>query len=158
MKQTVVFLVLFFCTVLVSPGSAEYRWKVVGSNPYNGTTEWAIGNSGWPDNAQLDLLVAFLLDRSKNGQICGGMTLDFVTFVDNGIKNNVYTDWPMNRCYATTEYSILYEDVTYTLVKVWKCGNWGGYSVKDIKETQEFVRGGLVQFNCPKDGIGCSNC
>lgn len=168
MKKIVIFLLMFFCIALASPSSAEYRWKVVGGNPYNGTIGWAIGNSGWPENVQMALLVEFHADRLKDGKICGGMVLDFVTFGDSGVENNVYTDWSVDKCYATTEYPVLYNGVTYTLVNIWKCGNWGGYSIRNIEKLPEtiplpsdkpdFKRGGLVQFNCPAGGIGCSNC
>lgn len=168
MKKAALFLLILFCIMLASPSNAEYRWKVVGGNPYKGTTEWAIGNSGWPDPIQMALLVEFLADRLKDGKICGGTTLDFVTFGNKGIEKNVYTDWSAKKCYATTEYSAIYEGTIYTLVNIWKCGNWGGYSIKDVEKLPEttplpsdkpdFMRGGLVQFNCPTDGIGCSNC
>lgn len=162
-------VIILTCMLLVYPAIAEYKWKVVGGNPYRGTTGWAIGNSGWPDNVQMALLTEFLADRFKDGKICGGMTLDFATFGDKGVEERVYTDWPVDKCYATTEYSILYEDTAYTLVNIWKCSNWGGYSIKDVEEPLEavplppdeprFTRGRLVQFNCFRfDGTGCGNC
>lgn len=164
MKASLFVLAAFVAVTAASAVQAEYRWKTVGGNPYRGSPEWAITNSGYPSEAQEALLAELNVGRRRDGRICGGDQFDFVTFGKNGIKYEVVADWSATRCYAVDQYTAEVGDAHYTLILVWKCGNWGGQTARMVPPSALVVEvvppiilGMLPAVECP-DSSGCGVC
>jgi hypothetical protein len=108
-----------------------YLWKYVGRNPYGGTLEWALTHSGWPKEVQLTLtkrwndqktVVAFASGQDFDWMSEGGLRKG----TQIAVHHNVRAQWPLEEREAADSVNYLYQDVLYTLVKVHKCGNFGG--------------------------------
>ena len=100
-------------------------WKRVGSNPYQGTAQWAIKHSRLPE----DVKVAVLRNIKENHfrwyehGLQSGQHLDWMTFGKNEVSYDINTEWDPNKLYAAKDYGV----AGYRVLHVEKCHNWGGW-------------------------------
>lgn len=136
LKRLIVFMILLFGVFVLSPAAyADYQWPAVGENPYKGDAEWALQRSSFPHYVNELLRKEIVNGNGVDGKVCGGESLKFVTFGNNGVRYDVLTDWDKTKCYATTEYSVVAGNYSYSFFIVWACGNWAG-RVKEVKKEE----------------------
>jgi len=127
----------------VSTEQNPFRWKNVGADPCNPnvgcTLEWALKQTGWPEDVQNDLLKAvttnavkvFVLENGWNG---------WMTWGAHSPKFQKYTvaEWPKGMTATAKHWTIdrvvsksETEEVLhrYSLYLVAQCKNWGGNTV-----------------------------
>ena len=134
-----IFAILILSGSFFIPTSANaemYKWKTVGANPYEGSMEWALQRSGFSRLTNEKLRLEMESGNGIINAICGGEVIKFTTFGKDGIRYNVLADWEKTECYTTTEYSVVNGNYSYTLMYVWKCGNWSGKSVEIVEDDE----------------------
>lgn len=124
------------------PASSKlFRWTKVGGDPCNPkagcTLEWALEKTGWPQKVQVALMAAVKGSSPETITITSGLNgskgptwSGWMTWGKYQPKFEMHTiaAWPDGQHEPASMWS--YEDdedmMGYTLIKVKKCGNWGG--------------------------------
>ncbi len=121
--------------------SKLFRWTKVGGDPCNPkvgcTLEWALDNTGWPGDVQLALLAAVKgsspetititsgLGGSKGPTWSGWMTWGKY---QPKFEMNTVAAWPSGQHEPASLWAYESGGTKYNLIKVRKCGNWGGWT------------------------------
>lgn len=134
-----------------------YLWKYVGRNPYGGTLEWALAQSGWPKEVQVALIKLWSGPHAR-AVFSTGQWFDWMSEggkrkgTKPAVHHNVLTEWPPQQHEAADAVSFLSRRVTYTLVKVHKCGNFGGFKdVPSVTIPPGPVYGMIPEVECPPE-------
>lgn len=126
--------------VEVKPQSKLFRWTKVGGDPCNPnagcTLEWALGKTEWPQDVQLALLAAVKGSSSETINITSGLGgskgptwTGWMTWGKYQPKFEMHTiaAWPSGQYEPASLWTHTSGGTKYNLIKVRKCGNWGGW-------------------------------
>ena len=130
---------------LISPAFAESKWTQVGGNPTNPDTctvsdyiTKVVNDRRLSENVGELLLREVINSRKKTGYISrNDDAYHSVSFGECSISYDVYPVWKEGKRYTTDEYKVTVDNVTYTLSRVWKCGNWVIEIQNKISRTSE---------------------
>lgn len=118
-----------------------FRWTKVGGDPCNPkagcTLEWALGKTGWPSDVQQGLIAVVKgsspttisitsgLGGSKGPTWTGWMTWGKY---QPKFEMNTVAAWPSGQYEPASLWTYESGSTKYNLIKVRKCGNWGGWT------------------------------
>lgn len=126
--------VALFATILVFTASAaEFKWTKPGGDPCNPkagcTLPWALGKTEWPTEVKNVFTVAvtgeipklYAVERGWKGWMTWGK-------YSPKFQPNTVAVWPSGHTEPAKLWSTDYGGTRYNLVRVTKCGNWGGWT------------------------------
>ncbi len=139
MKKT---LIALLCAGVISVAAASpFQWKNVGADPCNPkagcTLEWALGQPGWPKHVQLGLLAAVKGTSPTSVTITSGLGgsqdpawRGWMTWGKRKpqFKPDVVAAWPNGQYHPASLWTLDAGGTRYHLIKVRRCGNWGGWT------------------------------
>lgn len=118
--------------------SAEYRWTRVGGDPCNPkagcTLEWAlteaVKKAGWPAELKQEFISArqrvepevFYVTRGWKGWMTWGQ-------YHRKFRSDTIASWDAKQVEPADLWRVNHRGKVYNLIKVAKCGNWGGWVV-----------------------------
>lgn len=140
-----------------------YLWKYVGRNPYGGTLEWALAQSGWPKEVQLALVERWNRDKKTVIVFSTGQKFDWMSEggsrkgTQTAVHRNTLAQWPADEREAADSVGYSYRNVRYTLLKVHKCGNFGGLKGEILTPKPTGPIDGMIpEVVCPPEFNCCS--
>lgn len=115
------------------PQGKPYLWTRVGADPCNPKVgcnlAWALEQSKWPADVQSELRVkardespvAYTMRSGWTGWMTWGKH-------ERKFRANTLAQWPSGQTEASDLWSVARGGVSYNLVRVQKCKNWGGFT------------------------------
>ncbi len=131
---------------------ATFHWRKVGGDPCNPragcTLVWALEQSGWPQDVRAMLVDAVRTKRPQEISITSGWE-GWMTWGQTSRKfhPNTVADWPQGQREPTSLWFVDRGGVRYNLIKVHKCGNWGGNTSSPNQSTM--TPGAIPVVACP---------
>lgn len=115
-----------------APNGTLFRWKHVGADPCNPkagcTLSWALAQIGWPTSVKDELMTKVTQDVSQVYTMATGWN-GWMTWGQHSPKfrANTLADWGAGHTETASLWQVSYGNQVYNLVKVGRCGNWGGW-------------------------------
>ena len=135
MRKLFAFLALSAVLSAVAIAAEPFRWTKVGGDPCNPkagcTLVWALGETGWPQEVQSGLkaivksVAPETIAITSNPPWHGWMTWGKY---HPRFEPYVVAAWSDGQYQPAAHWSLEKDDIKYHLIKVRKCGNWGGWT------------------------------
>lgn len=165
-------LVAFFIQPVLSD-EGVFLWKQsgIGKDPCNPTVgctlEWALEQSGWPEQVSADLRRQARGRSAEFTEICAGWR-GWMTWgkYKPKFRKDVQADWQAGHCESSLLWSTVNAGTRYYLVQVEACHNWGGWTEaapdkvisRTIPESPTIRLGKTPEVHCPDEQLGCTPC
>ena len=174
MRKLFASLVMFLLISSAALAAEPFKWTNVGGDPCNPKAgcdlSWALRKTGWPTEVKEGLVMKVKNTSPESIVITSGLAgakdpawRGWMTWGQYRPTFNadVIAAWPDGQYHPASHWTFVFGDTVYHLIKVRKCGNWGGWKtvlVKDNRAIESPAPTAAALPGEPSDVIPIANC